>query len=427
MSYLFDDGISIQDSGNLTAFSRLRTADARLVGEWRYMYGSGTSVEQNDKLAGNGYLVADHARNCYLARVSTANNDLVVRQTKQYNSYIAGTSNLAFITFTANQPKTNLVQEIGLFDDYNGFFFRLNGTGAEFVIRKSSNYSTITENVVSQIDWNLDKLDGTKSKYNPSGYLADWSKSQILVLDYQWLGLGRVRVGFSIDGMIQYVHQFTHANQVTEVYINQPSLPCRYSIKNVGTTSSNSELMLICSAVYSEGSDVETGFSRTVSTGNTIHTLTNGTSEQCVLAVKLKNSLLGKPNRSKSKFTNVNVTATQDINYKVVVLPGNTAITSGTWQNVPGYGWNEYSTNITLNPTWKANNEFLVITDDFALGGGGTGTNITTNSATKTLDNRALSIHQNYDSTDSQILAVIATRLTTDSDVRASISWLETK
>lgn len=198
MSYLFsseqevknDVGGSLStylgDSANLTAFSRLRTAEARLLGDYRYMYGSGTSVQMNDLTATGGTLTSDQARNCYIGAVTTTSGSRVVRQTKKYHPYTSGTSTMGLVTFVMNPAKTNLVQAVGMFDDLNGIFFRMNGTTPQFVIRKNG---TDVE-VVDQSSWNQSSMN----------YL-DFSKAQILIIDYQWLGVGRVRVGFVHNGV----------------------------------------------------------------------------------------------------------------------------------------------------------------------------------------------------------------------------------
>lgn len=424
MTFLFDDAIRYDDSANLTAFGRLRTADARLLGEYRYMYGSGVSTEMNDLLAGGGTLTADQPRNCYLGAVGTANGDRVVRQTKQYHPYIAGTSNIGMITFTMNPPKANLTQKVGMYDDLNGVFFRMNGTTAEFVIRKNG----VDNEVVPQSQWNIDRLDGTLSEFNQSGVRADFSKSQILVMDYQWLGVGRVRVGFVHGDEIIVCHHFHHANLITEVYMNQPSLPVRWEIKNTGVTASPSQLMMICAAVYCEGANDETGFSRSISTDGTSISLTaaNSSNGYGVLAFRLKNTLVGKPNHALARLKTWSIFANQDCQYKVVILPSKSYLGNPniTWNTVPGYGWCEYIKDFSLASNWSATNEFSCIIDGFASGG--TGSNSGQNSIHQ-LDNRSNSIYQNYDATDSQIMAIIGYRLSQDSVIKAQMSWIEIK
>lgn len=420
-------GMSWADSASVTSFGRGRVSTTRLLGDYRYMYGSGVSTEMNDLIVGNGTVVANQVRNCYLANVTTAANDRVVRQTKQYHPYISGTSNLFFITYVMESIKENLVQAVGAFDDYNGIFFRMNGLIPEVVIRRAG----VDVEVVPQEDWNIDRLDGshtTDPEKNPSHYTVDFTKGQILTIDYQWLGLGRVRIGFVINGLVYYVHHFYHSNIVTEVYTNQPSLPCRWEIYNADTTASNSTLMIICAGVYCEGSDIETGFHRSVSSGNSVVPVTtaNSSNGRGILAIRLKNTLVdNKPNHSLARLKSFSIAANQDIRYKIVILKGISCIAdSPVWQTMPGYSWCEYLSNFALESNWNANNDFCVIEDDFVSGAQNNKQGIT---SVINEDNRTSAIYQNYNASDSQILAVIGYRLTSDAEVRASLKWLEVK
>lgn len=424
MSYLLDDKIGFDDTDALTAFGRVRTSISRLLFESRYMYGEGTSTEFNDLIAGAGALVADQPRNCYLANVGTASGDRIVRQSKQYNPYISGTSNIGMMTYTMAPAKVNLVQSVGLFDDLNGIFFRMNGLTPEMVIRKNG----VDTEVVARTAWNRDRLDGTKNKFNPSGITIDFAKSQIFVTDYQWLGIGRVRVGFNIGGTWIIVHEFTHANQVTEVYMNQPSLPCRWEIRNVGVTASASQLMMICAAVYCEGSEAETGFSKSISTDGTQITLTaaNSTTGYGLLGIRIRNQLVGKPAHPLARLKGWSILSTSNMQYKIVILPGTVKLgnPSITWTRVPGYGWCEYIKDFTLGTDWHLDNEYSVILDDFAAGASG---NSSGKNAINLMDNRSNAIFQNYDSTNSQILAIIGYRIGQDATVNAAMNWIEVK
>lgn len=421
MTFLFDDKIRYDDSANLNAFGGLRVSSTRLLGEYRYMYGSGASVQFNDLLATSGTITVDYTKNCAYGDVTTATGSRVVRQTKQYHPYIPGTSTKGMMTFKMDTAKANLVQAVGLFDDRDGIFFRMNGLTPEVVIRRDG---TDIE-VVNQSNWNVDRLDGSMSEFNQTGVTADFSKCQILVIDYQWLGVGRVRVGFVTDGSLTYVHQFEHVNRTTEVYINQPSLPIRWEIRNTGTTASASRLMMICGAVYCEGADFETGFSRSISTDGTTTTVTNSTDGQLVLAIRLKNTLVGKQNHSLARLKNWSVFSTNDVQYKIVVLDSAAKIANNpTWASVPGYGWCEYVKNQAMVPGWAADNLYSVIHDGFATGanGAGSGTNVV--SDTENINN---AIYQNYDSTSSQVIAIIAYKLASNSDVKAALQWIEVK
>lgn len=427
MTYMIQNKISYDDSANLTAFGRLRTSDTRLLGEYRYMYSDETTVlEMNDKLSGSGTITPDLQRNCYLANVTTASGDKVIRQTKQYHPYIAGTSNLCSITFKMDTAKVNLVQSVGMFDDSNGIFFRMNGLTPEVVIRKNG-----TDNeVIPRSQWNTDRLDGSNNQYNPSGINMVWNNCQILSIDYQWLGVGRVRIGFATNGNFTVVHKFEHANVTSEVYMNQPSLPCRWEISNSGTVTSNSQLMLICAAVYCEGSDTETGYSKSISTANSSFSVTVANSNANgfgVLAIRMKNQIGGKPNRAFGRLKHWNMSSTEDIQYKIAILPDSSFISNTTvWSNTSGLGWCEYTKGFSLSPNWQANTSYSIIVDDYVLGAGGTGTNISSGiNSLSSLDNRSDSFYQNFNSDNSQILAIIAYRLAADAIVRANLNWLE--
>jgi hypothetical protein len=101
---------------------------------------------------------------------------------------------------------------------------------------------------VVQSSWNLDKLDGTGA----SGLTLNLSRAQILVIDFQWLGVGRVRIGFDIDGILVYVHEFLHANETSVVYMSSGNQPIRYELTHNGTGESSS-LEVICATAISEG------------------------------------------------------------------------------------------------------------------------------------------------------------------------------
>ena len=127
-------------------------------------------------------------------------------------------------------------------------FFELNGTSKRFVVRSYTSGSVV-DTVVSQSSWNVDKFDGT----GPSGITLDTTKTHILYTDIEWLGVGTVRMGFVIDGLLYICHKFNHANNISTVYMTTASLPIRMEITNTGTTASSSTMKQICSSVMSEG------------------------------------------------------------------------------------------------------------------------------------------------------------------------------
>jgi len=180
--------------------------------------------------------------------VNTTNGSEVLRETAKVFSYQPGKSLLVLNTFVMAPAQTNLRQRVGYFGTENGIYLQLNNSTLSFVER-SLVTGVVTESIVNQSAWNVDKMDGT----GPSGVVLDITKAQILFMDIEWLGEGTVRLGFVIDGKFILCHRFNHANLITSTYITTASLPLRYEITNRGVTTSPSTLKQVCSSVISEG------------------------------------------------------------------------------------------------------------------------------------------------------------------------------
>lgn len=202
----------------------------------------------------------------------------------------------------------------GIFDENNGIFLEDDGTNYKFVRRTSASGSPV-DNAVNQSAWNIDKMDGTGS----SGITLDFTKTQIMIIDYEWLGVGRVRMGFVVDGMIYYAHEFLNANSLTTVYMSTPNLPIRSEIANDGNAASQS-LTQICSSVISEGGTQENGVIRRVSTNGTHVDMATEDTDYAVIGIKLKDNYLGAT--VKLVRTSIQLqTASSEIEWKLLFNP----------------------------------------------------------------------------------------------------------
>jgi hypothetical protein len=403
----------VADGPDKTAFSRIRTADARLLGEFRNMYGTYGPLEIVSRFESGGSQTVNLAQTSTSINVTTTSGSRAVRQTRKYHSYIPGTSILGIISFTMGPGKAGLQQSAGLFDDDNGIFLRVNETTNEFVIRKGG----FDNEVITQTNWNIDKFDGL----GESKVTLDLTKSQVLVIDYQWLAVGRVRVGFDVDGIIYYAHEFKHANLVTGPYMFQPSLPVRWEIKNISTTASESSMMCIAYGVYIEGTDYETGFDQSVSNGITPVSI-NGAGNFGILAVRLKSTVNSVPMRAMARLKEWGLFVDNAVRYRVLLLQDSSNI-SGTpvWTSVAGSSWCEYTTNFTLASAQPTNS--AIIFDGYANGASNKAA-----VATAQIENRLAAIYQNFDASDSMIFAIVAERLTNSTTVTyANMQWVEVK
>lgn len=257
--------------------------------------------------------------------VSTAADAEVVRETTKVFSYQPGKSLQIMNTFVFNAAKTNLRQRVGYYGANNGYYLELDGTSLSFV-QRSSVTGSMVETRVTQANWNVDALDGTGA----SLLTLDISKAQIYWMDIEWLGVGAVRMGFVIDGKFIHCHTFNHANIITTTYITTASLPCRYEIKNTGSTSGSSTLKQICSSVISEGGYELRGLQQAIGTAiGAPRDLTTVNTYYPVISIKLKDS----PDRLDAIviLTALSLMAiTNNANYNWQVVASGTT-TGGTW------------------------------------------------------------------------------------------------
>jgi hypothetical protein len=221
-------------------------------------------------------------------------------------------------------------------------YLELGGAGGSVLsfVERSSVSGSLVETKVAQSAWNYDKLDGT----GPSGMTLDITKAQILWMDFEWLGVGTVRMGFVIDGKFILCHQFHHANLVTATYITTASLPLRYEIENTGTTASISTLKQICSTVISEGGYQLNGLQQAVNIPiTTPRTTSVAGTYYPILSLRLKSS----PNFLDAVIilTALSVLGTGNgVNYNWKVIASGTT-TAGTWVSAGANSAVEY--NIT--------------------------------------------------------------------------------
>lgn len=272
---------------NVDAFGRFRTSNPLTLFDSSHRYqdnglwATATGTGGTYSFSANEGLVN--------LNVTTVSGAQVLRETTKVCSYQPGKSLLVINTFVMNTPKANLRQRVGYFGEDNGIYIQVNGTNEPEFVQRSLVTGSVTETIVPQSEWNIDRMDGN----GPSGITLDITKAQIFWMDIEWLGLGTVRVGFVIDGKFIHCHSFHHANFITSTYITTASLPLRYEITNLDTTASNSTLKQICSTALSEGGYELRGAQLAISTPvGSPRDLTNASTSYPVISVRLKSTAL---------------------------------------------------------------------------------------------------------------------------------------
>lgn len=253
------------NNSSIDAFGRLRISNPVTVHNAKQVYDNAPLI-YTSATVGTGSNTYDQTNSSTVMAVSS-NNDVAVRQTRLSINYQPGKSILAFITFVM-ESNTNCISRVGLFDgdttspysNVHGFYFENNNNSLYFAINNTG--GDASSQTVPQSAWNIDKLDGTGA----SGITINVAKTQILVIDYEWLGVGRVRMGFCIDGIVYYTHAFNNANTLLLPYLKNPNNPVRYEIRSTGGKGS---LRQICSSAMTEGGTNDNGLPFSANSGST--------------------------------------------------------------------------------------------------------------------------------------------------------------
>ena len=305
---------------NTDAFGRLRVSEPYTLFDSQNRY----AIDGHFSTSTAGSGAATHLSNesSVSMAVSTTSADEVVRQTFRVFPYQPGKSLLLLATFKMDTAKTNLRQRVGYFNTGNGVFLEQGANGITFVLRTSTSGSASDARYAAKASWNGDKLDGTGS----SGITLDLTNTQILFLDFEWLGVGSVRCGFVINGVFIVAHTFHNANEQTAVYMTTAILPVRYEITNTGTVASSSALKQICSSVMSEGGyeAVSQEHSARMTSATTGTFLT--TTFKPLVSIRLASTALG----AVVLPYNLNFLPTTSDNYELALFK-NTTLTTPTW------------------------------------------------------------------------------------------------
>lgn len=210
-----------------------------------------------------------------------------VRQTKVRHIYQPGKSQAVLATFTDMGGAVGITKRLGLFDGENGLYLANIDGVINFGIRTFTS-GVAVDTLYPQSEWNIDKLDGTGN----SRITLDITKTQIFVVDFEWLGVGVVRFGFNLNGINVYCHTAENANLQEVVYMSTPNLPGRYEIINDGTGPA-AEFTHICFSVISEGGFEPSKILRAVDRATTPLETLNDTSLYPVIAIRLRDGYEG--------------------------------------------------------------------------------------------------------------------------------------
>lgn len=329
---------------NVDAFGRVRVSQPYTLFDSQNRYTVDTQYDT--ALTGTGATAYQTNESAVNMSVTAGGVGSVVRQTFRSFPYQPGKGLLMLATFCMDGSQSlNLTQRVGYFNTQNGVFFqRIDGTNS-FVLRSYVTGTVSDARTVNQSAWNGDKLDGT----GPSGITLDSAKSQILWMDFEWLGVGSVRCGFIINGEYIICHTFTNANEITATYMTTAILPIRYEITSTSAVAAT--LKQICSSVMSEGGyDAQ---SANYTAARTTAKTTISTTFIPLMSIRLATGRGGAV--VLVKLAQALPTVTQ--NYEVVLLK-NATLTGPSWAA-------SVSTNVDYDQTSTAVTGGIVVAQDY--------------------------------------------------------------
>jgi hypothetical protein len=407
-------------NGALDAFGRQRVSEPFTIADYKKVYGLNIEFISDTSGVGSGVaFVANQAAS--RLTVGTGATDYVVHQSRMYHPYQPGKSQLILCSFKLNGTEANAEKRVGYFDDRNGTFLLYDGAGALSFVERRYVTGSAVDFPVAQASWNVDPCDGT----GPSGFDIVAANTQLMFIDFQWLGVGRVRVGFVHDGVYVVAHEFYHSNVLTTVYWSNPALPVRAEIRNTGALASSATLDFICASVQSEGGYSEAGFDFAANTA--VRSIGNPPNTLPVMAIRLSNTFNTYPNRAIARLTQIEgYSGTGGYRLDLYRLASHAQLTSTdpggiVWTQANSASAIEYSTNITTY-TPAATDQKL---DSFFVVAAGGASRPVSSGVLDPATARLSYIAQNIASNDSQAFMVFATSLGNGADAAISMQWRE--
>lgn len=279
--------VTLADGAQLDAFGRLRVSTPQTIFASKLVFDAQPLVWDDQQVSGGSTTSTYNTNQASVTLLATGNvAGLRARQTFRRFNYQPGKGMLFALTGILDESGGNAAwrtSRIGCFDSKNGFFFYYKA-GMLGVGHRTFTSGSAVDALYPQSGWTVDKMDGTGA----SGLTLDVTKQQIFFVDFQWLGVGRIRFGVNIGGINYYVTEINFANIGVLVSLSNPNLPCRFEIQSDGTGSATTaKLRQICATAEIEGQLDDAGYPFSADTGATVLTTVNNTNTYALLALRL--------------------------------------------------------------------------------------------------------------------------------------------
>ena len=200
-------------------------------------------------------------------QISTA-GDITIRQSRPYHRYQPGKSMYVSSNVNFGGPIAGQFQRVGIFDDGNGMFVEqsdpttVNPSGMYVVIRSDSQSPTGGIPVDTRIPYERWNGDPNIKR------IIDWTKVQMVWMEYSWYGAGALRWGIILNGEPYILHEYGSGNGTNQntgaaqviPWSRTGNLPVRYEQRQGSATTPTVFRHFGVSVLIEGGSDRQRGF-----------------------------------------------------------------------------------------------------------------------------------------------------------------------
>jgi hypothetical protein len=156
--------ISFADTVQIDQAGRLRVATPNTQWWYQASVDKDGDVRYNESFVGGASSIfVQNLGSVNMTSGTTSTSGQAIRASRRRHKIIPGQSHEYAGVWNWDGQQTNVVKRIGIFTQYNGYFFELSGTDMNVVVRRRLADGTTIEERVNQSAWNGDRLDGTGS------------------------------------------------------------------------------------------------------------------------------------------------------------------------------------------------------------------------------------------------------------------------
>ena len=210
-------------------------------------------------------------------RLGTAAGDITMRQTRPYHRYQPGKTMFMASAINFGTANVGQTQRVGFFDDANGVFLEegdpttANPAGISAVVRSDASGVIVDTKVPFDQFLASDKVRAS----------IDWTRIQMIWLEYAWYGAGLVRWGIFLDGEPILLHKVGYGNRQSQTgaWARTGNLPVRYEQRNTSAqTTTNDMIHYGVSVIVEGGVDDQRGFTYSygMAAATPLRTVTSG-------------------------------------------------------------------------------------------------------------------------------------------------------